>query len=261
MELGQRIKQARLEAGLSQRQLCGDRMTRNMLSLIENGSARPSMDTLQYLAGQLGKPISFFLEEQAITSPNQSAMAAARDCWQEGDAAGVLHALSAYRAPDDTFHQEYSLLSFLAYLQLAQQAISQDRLPYAYQLLEQASQFSSCYITPAQQLQYRLLLAKTGQSAELDLDDFLLTKAEAALPIDPARCLDLLAACDHPAVPRWQLLCGLAHCAQNNFAEALPCLTAAELNFPAQCIPALEVCHRELGDYKKAYEYACKGRK
>ena len=35
MELGQRIKQARLEAGLSQRQLCGQRLTRNMLSLIE----------------------------------------------------------------------------------------------------------------------------------------------------------------------------------------------------------------------------------
>ena len=50
MELGKRIKEARLDAGLSQRQLCGERLTRNMLSLIENGSARQSMDTLQYLA-------------------------------------------------------------------------------------------------------------------------------------------------------------------------------------------------------------------
>ena len=61
MELGQRIRAARLEAGLSQRQLCGEVITRNMLSQIENGSARPSMDTLQYLAAQLGKPVSFFL--------------------------------------------------------------------------------------------------------------------------------------------------------------------------------------------------------
>ena len=36
MELGQRIRQARQEAGLSQRQLCGEEITRNMLSLIEN---------------------------------------------------------------------------------------------------------------------------------------------------------------------------------------------------------------------------------
>ena len=38
MTIGQRLKQARLEAGLSQRQLCGDTITRNMLSLIENGA-------------------------------------------------------------------------------------------------------------------------------------------------------------------------------------------------------------------------------
>ena len=43
MTLGEKIKQARQEAGLSQRQLCGDAITRNMLSQIENGSARPSM--------------------------------------------------------------------------------------------------------------------------------------------------------------------------------------------------------------------------
>ena len=58
MELGQRLKAARLEMGLSQRQLCGDVITRNMLSQIENGSARPSMDTLRYLAAQLGRPIA-----------------------------------------------------------------------------------------------------------------------------------------------------------------------------------------------------------
>ena len=63
MTLGEKLKAARLEAGLSQRQLCGDVITRNMLSQIENGSARPSMDTLGYFAGKLGKPISWFLEE------------------------------------------------------------------------------------------------------------------------------------------------------------------------------------------------------
>ena len=46
MELGEKIRQARLDAGMSQRQLCGDEITRNMLSLIENGSAKPSMKTL-----------------------------------------------------------------------------------------------------------------------------------------------------------------------------------------------------------------------
>jgi transcriptional regulator with XRE-family HTH domain len=60
MELGEKLRQARLEAGLSQRQLCGEEITRNMLSLIENGSAKPSMKTLQYLAARLGKASAIF---------------------------------------------------------------------------------------------------------------------------------------------------------------------------------------------------------
>ena len=69
MELGEKILQARKSAGLSQRQLCGDVITRNMLSQIEHGTAKPSMDTLKYLASQLGKPISYFLEEDLDTAP------------------------------------------------------------------------------------------------------------------------------------------------------------------------------------------------
>ena len=71
MELGEKLRLARQEAGLSQRVLCGNTITRNMLSQIENGSAKPSMDTLRYLAQRLGKSVSYFLEEDAVTSPNQ----------------------------------------------------------------------------------------------------------------------------------------------------------------------------------------------
>ena len=78
MELGEKLKQTRLEAGLSQRQLCGDVITRNMLSQIESGKARPSMPTLQYLAGRLGKPVGYFLEEDTVLSPNIGLMEQAR---------------------------------------------------------------------------------------------------------------------------------------------------------------------------------------
>ena len=69
MELGEKLRRARMEAGLSQKQLCGEEITRNMLSLIENGAAKPSMKTLQYLAARLGKSVSYFLEETAVLSP------------------------------------------------------------------------------------------------------------------------------------------------------------------------------------------------
>ena len=74
MTLGEKIKQARLEAGLSQRQLCGETVTRNMLSQIENGAARPSMATLSYFAARLGKPVSYFLDEAAFELPSLSRL-------------------------------------------------------------------------------------------------------------------------------------------------------------------------------------------
>ena len=46
-ELGRRIKEARLAKKLTQAEVVGDFITRNMLSQIESGSALPSVKTLQ----------------------------------------------------------------------------------------------------------------------------------------------------------------------------------------------------------------------
>ena len=59
MELGEKLRLARTGAGLSQRQLCGQEITRNMLSQIESGKAKPSMSTLQYLAARLDYQLLF----------------------------------------------------------------------------------------------------------------------------------------------------------------------------------------------------------
>jgi len=137
MTLGEKLKQARLDAGLSQRQLCGDIITRNMLSQIENGSARPSMDTLQYLASRLGKTVSYFLEEQAVVSPNLEVMEQARNCHQAGDWNGCIAALEDYQSPDGVCDRERELLHNLSSLNLAEQALKEDKIPYARDLLDQ----------------------------------------------------------------------------------------------------------------------------
>ena len=137
MELGEKLRQARLEAGLSQRQLCGEEITRNMLSLIENGSAKPSMKTLQYLAGRLGKSVSFFLEETAVLSPNQAVMASARQLYDSGNFSEAYEALEAYRSPDPVYDREQEILEILLRLELAKEAIRQERFVYAKQVLLQ----------------------------------------------------------------------------------------------------------------------------
>ena len=101
MTIGEKIRLARQEAGLSQRQLCGQQVTRNMLSQIENGSARPSVDTLTYFAAQLGKPVSYFLDEDSLSSPNQAIMASARAAYAAHDYDGALTALKNYQSPDE----------------------------------------------------------------------------------------------------------------------------------------------------------------
>ena len=46
---------------MTQAELEGDQITRNMLSLIENGSALPSLQTIMYISERLGVPAGIFL--------------------------------------------------------------------------------------------------------------------------------------------------------------------------------------------------------
>jgi transcriptional regulator with XRE-family HTH domain len=51
--LGERIKRLRKERKMTLADVAGDRLTKGMLSLIENGKAQPSMESLQHIAAQL----------------------------------------------------------------------------------------------------------------------------------------------------------------------------------------------------------------
>lgn len=136
MTLGEKIKAARLEAGLSQRQLCADVITRNMLSQIENGSASPSMATLQYLAGQLGKSVSYFLQEQTVDSPNPALMAEARRQYALRQYPAVLKLLEDYRGPDALFDQEKRYLYALCALAQGEKYLAENDAKSAARLLE-----------------------------------------------------------------------------------------------------------------------------
>lgn len=261
MELGQKLRQARQEVGLSQRQLCGDEITRNMLSQIENGSARPSMDTLRYLAQRLGRPMSYFLEDQVVISPNQPVMERARAAFAQQEFGTALEQLAQYQPPDASFDWEHQLLVALSSMGLAQQAMENGKLPYAETLLAQAGQIKTPYFTPELERQRLILLAEcTGCAASLPSDDrVLLLRAKTALEQgDALRAMQCLEAAEQQDTPRWNLLHGQAHMALHQFEKALPCLKAAEVQYPKDAIPLLEQCCRELEDYKGAYLYACK---
>ena len=56
--LGKKLKEARLAKKMTQAEVVGNFITRNMLSQIESGAAMPSVKTLSYLAGVLDIPLS-----------------------------------------------------------------------------------------------------------------------------------------------------------------------------------------------------------
>jgi len=64
MTIGEKIRRIRQQTGMTQAALAGDKITRNMLSQIENGQANPSLETLLYLADRLQITPAYFLAEE-----------------------------------------------------------------------------------------------------------------------------------------------------------------------------------------------------
>ena len=157
MTLGEKWRQARQEAGLSQRQLCGDTITRNMLSQIENGSANPSMATLRYLAERLGKHVSYFLQEETILSPNPALLQQARQAYSARKYAVVLDIAEQYQGSDPLFDEEWHYLCALSALALAEQMASVNDWMAAAPLLENIHRGSIYYRADMERRRKQLL--------------------------------------------------------------------------------------------------------
>lgn len=62
--IGERIRAARLGAGLTQQQLAQGRYTKAYISALEKGHAKPSMAALNFIANRLGLPAARFLSDE-----------------------------------------------------------------------------------------------------------------------------------------------------------------------------------------------------
>ena len=268
MELGEKLRLARQEAGLSQRQLCGDVITRNMLSQIENGAAKPSMETLRYLAGRLGKSVSFFLEEDAVLSLNCQVMAQARDALRGGNLAMLHSALEGYRSPDPLFDEEWKLLRIHCCLLEAQEAIHSGREIYAMELLERAEEIAAAALYATDDMIRDILRVKGKMKAanpeEIcrklpSLDEELILRSRNALAKGEfVRCLHLLESVEEKEGAQWNFLRGELYLMGKDYVQAAHCFHQAEDDMGQAVFQKLETCYRETGDFRMAYEYACK---
>ena len=72
--LGERLRQLRVGAGLTQSDLAGDRFSKEYVSQIERGKTRPTRETIEWLAAKLGVDAAFL--ERGVSADERSRVEA-----------------------------------------------------------------------------------------------------------------------------------------------------------------------------------------
>ena len=106
-DLGKKLKEARLAKKMTQSEVVGNFITRNMLSQIESGAAMPSVKTLAYLAGVLDLPLSELMGGEHSSLDDFQTLEDAKERFRAGDFNAVLEL--CHSMPDAISDELYAL--------------------------------------------------------------------------------------------------------------------------------------------------------
>src|SRR6476661_4445066 len=100
LRLGERLRQLRVAAGLTQSELAGDRFSKEYVSQIERGKTRPTAGTIEWLADRLGVDAGFLAsgvatDERARLEGALSRAEALYEAQQDADAVEAFEPLVA----------------------------------------------------------------------------------------------------------------------------------------------------------------------
>jgi len=284
MNIGERIRELRISKLMTQADLAGDRITRNMLSCIENGSANPSLSTIVYTAGRLGVPAGFLLAEQGdeMAYRKMSNLSNIKKAYTTGDVQSCRSlCLSGCPEPDD----EISLLLANCDAGIAVEEFWSGKLRSSCRFFDEALSYAekTIYSTDAIEAEIRIYfrymerISHTLYSDLLDEEKVLSVKSNTIL----SQYLDALYALDNSDTSlAEQLIEQLANLSENsffkahlqnkllitdgNYKQAQKALQQLlqDSNMPLNKIELytvledLEICCRENEDYKNAYRFA-----
>lgn len=127
VELGKRIKEARLARKMTQADVVGDFITRNMLSQIESGTANPSVKTLTYLAKVLQLPVNYLLPDELETFDDSEnavlkdfeALNKMKNAFRRGEYTLAAEIAAPFATEDSVVYDEACAVLARAYLELA----------------------------------------------------------------------------------------------------------------------------------------------
>ena len=280
MNIGEKIRELRLAKLMTQSELVGSHMTRNMLSCIENGTANPSLSTILYIANRLNVPAGFLLAEEGdeIVYRKMNSFANIKSAYTAGDLRGCRSlCLSGCPEPDD----EISLLLADCDAGIAAEEFWRGRLRSSCRFFDEALVYAEKTMLRTDHIEaqarvffrYMQRISATLYSDVLDEEK----PVELALVSDFAAYTEALEAMDEGDTS--QAVCFLErfdddtffgrhlrsrlHMADGEYQEAKQLLQEmlkgdAPLNEIGlySVICELEICCRETEDYKGAYTYA-----
>lgn len=280
MQIGEKIRQLRLSKLMTQADLAGGQITRNMLSSIEHGTALPSLPTAIYIAERLNVPVGYLLsdEDQAFFYRKMMGMANIRRAFAAGDHAGCLSLLSALgEAQDD----ELYLIRAECEYGIAKKAFEEGRLRLAAAALDRAlaateqTVYDTVWLRDriAVCFRYMIGISATLVSNVLDSDEIERARALGDLLVEYAMVLEAFDA-GRTSVAREFIdrypdslyairLSALLLMEAGEYKKAQgileELLNRTDLTFGVllyEVFGDLELCYRKNDDYKKAYEFS-----
>ncbi len=280
MRIGEKIKALRQSKLMTQSELAGNHITRNMLSSIEHGTALPSLPTALYIAERLGVPVGYLLAEDGdeLAYRKMTAMQNIRHAFSAGDFAGALSLVNACGTEQD---DELSLIRARCEYGLAKADLVGGRLRAAAAALDRAllaggtTVYDTAWLRQRIAVYFRYLsdISATLSSDVLDADEIEAARdygdelSEYILALELLRDGSLSAAdayiSRYPASPYAARLRALTLMEKQACDEALSALEALlsreDLTFGPllyEVFGDLEICYRKEDDYKRAYEYS-----
>ena len=138
MHIGEKIKSLRQSKLMTQSELAGNQITRNMLSSIEHGTALPSLPTAIYIAERLNVPLGYLLAQDGdeLAYRKMTAIPNIRRAFAQKDFAGALALVQA--AQDGGEDDELSFLRAQCEFGMARADLEAGRLRSAVAALDRA---------------------------------------------------------------------------------------------------------------------------
>ena len=282
MTLGQKLRQTRLKAGLTQSQVAGDRITRNMLSQLENDLATPSVKTLEYLASVLGVSVGWLMTDET-SDLELEIIGNARRMLQERQFAACLALMERQKAAKT---EEELLILAVAAAEVAEALLQEEQFAAAKQRAEQAIAWNECgiYRQTSISLRSKAVLVwcaqRQGDAADAvaayraqylqaaDAVDYHLLMARYQLEQEHIQAAEreIWSIAELPEHKRaeYLILRGRIACKKEQYENAILYLQQAE---ECGALPRLlkrelwrtmELCCKETEDYQQAYQYASK---